>query len=305
MVDELHGINNAFLDQLVAHGLLLRCNVPGIYGRGAAMVDIIERLEDALTVAGREPGAEVMRFPPVISRRDFERSEFLNSFPQLMGSVHTFAGAHPQHLELLREIELGQDWGYHQVLSDMVLTPAACYPVYPAVAGTLPPAGRLVDVDSYCFRHEPSHDPSRMQSFRMREFVRIADAGAVRHWRDQWIERGMKLLSTLGIEAAPAPAADPFFGPGSRLLAVNQREQELKFELVTHLNSDAKPIALISCNYHRDHFGALFGIRTSQGEIAHTACIGSGTERIALALLHTHGFDPATWPASVRGVLWR
>ena len=32
-----------------------------------------------------------------------------------------------------------------------------------------------MDVFSYCFRHEPSVDPARMQMFRMREFVRIGE----------------------------------------------------------------------------------------------------------------------------------
>ncbi|MEY2406368.1 MAG: hypothetical protein QOG39_1284, partial [Acidimicrobiaceae bacterium] len=41
------------------------------------------------------------------------------------------------------------------------------------------------------------------------------------------------------------------------------------------------------------------------GEVAHTACIGFGLERIALALIKTHGTDLASWPAGVRASLWR
>ena len=57
----------------------------------------------------------------------------------------------------------------------MVLTPAACYPLYPAVAarGPLPEGGLTLDTgDAYVFRREPSDDPARMQIFHMREIVR-------------------------------------------------------------------------------------------------------------------------------------
>jgi len=63
------------------------------------------------------------------------------------------------------------------------------------------------------------------------------------------------------------------------------------------------PTAIVSCNYHLDHFGHAFDIKSADGRVAHSACIGFGLERITLALLKTHGFDPSAWPASVRGVL--
>ena len=76
---------------------------------------------------------------------------------------------------LLACVEAGEDWTADQGCTDIVLTPAACYPLYPVAAarGPLPAEGRLFDLQSYCFRHEPSVDPARMQMFRMREYVRI------------------------------------------------------------------------------------------------------------------------------------
>ena len=73
-------------------------------------------------------------------------------------------------LDLIHE---GKDWSGCQKMTDVVFTPAACYPVYPMAArrGPVPDGGRLFDVFSYCFRHEPSDDPARMQLFRMREYV--------------------------------------------------------------------------------------------------------------------------------------
>jgi hypothetical protein len=56
----------------------------------------------------------------------------------------------------------------------------------------------------------------------------------------------------------------------------------------------------MSSNCHRDHFAVPFGIETADGAVAHSACVGFGIERVALALLRRHGLDPARWPAPVR-----
>jgi seryl-tRNA synthetase len=63
-------------------------------------------------------------------------------------------------------------------VADLVLTPASCYPVYPIAAerGPLPDEGLTFDVGCDCFRREPSRDLDRLQSFRMREYVRIVSA---------------------------------------------------------------------------------------------------------------------------------
>jgi seryl-tRNA synthetase len=58
-----------------------------------------------------------------------------------------------------------------------------------------------------------------------------------------------------------------------------------------------------SANWHQDHFGELFAIRQSGGSTAHTACVGFGLERIALALLRTHGVRMRGWHADVRAAL--
>ncbi len=59
-----------------------------------------------------------------------------------------------------------------------------------------------------------------------------------------------------------------------------------------------------SSNYHLDHFGAGFSITTAEGETAHSACVGFGVERIALALLYRHGLEPERWPVELREGLW-
>lgn len=291
-------------DDLVRHGLIIPVGVPGAFGRGAVFEDVLARFNDAVTRIAREDGAEVMAFPPILDRKVFEKSEFLDSFPQLAGTVFSFFGNDAQHKELSGRIHEGKAWGDLQGMTDVVLTPAACYPVYPSFTGTVPEAGRLVDMQNWVFRHEPSPEPTRMQAFRVREFVRVGTPDLVVQWRDMWLARGLKLLQSLGLPARSDVASDPFFGRGGRMLAATQREQQLKFEVLIPVISEEKPTAVCSFNYHQEHFGKIFDIKTQDGALAQTACLGFGMERVVMALFKTHGCEPSEWPDAVRAQLW-
>jgi seryl-tRNA synthetase len=191
-------------------------------------------------------------------------------------------------------------------MTDLVLVPAACYPVYPAIAGRGPMAagGVLVDAGgSYVFRREPSGDPARMQMFHQREMVRLGEPETVAAWRDVWRDRAVALLAGLELDAQMAVANDPFFGRSGRLLARSQRAQELKFEVTVPIAGD-EPTAVASFNYHQEHFTSKFDLVMADGSVAHTACLGFGLERITLALVRAHGLDPAAWPQAVRAQLW-
>ncbi|MEO7091798.1 MAG: amino acid--[acyl-carrier-protein] ligase [Polyangiales bacterium] len=297
-------VEKEFLDQLIAAKLLIPCDVPGVYGRGGEFEDVIERVNDLITREAKGDGAEVQRYPPIISRKSYETSEHLKSFPDLAGIVHSFRGKDADHKVVLEKLEKGEDWSKDFPVTDVVLTPATCYPIYPASRGTLGDNGRLVDIYSYCFRHEPSGDPARMQAFRQREYVRVGTPDQVREFRNVWFERGQQILAKLGVDAKPVVANDPFFGRGGKMLAMNQRDQELKFELVIPVCSTENPTACVSLNYHQDHFGHIFGIKTPDGADAHTSCIGFGMERIALAMFKKLGLSTREWPTAVRAQLW-
>ena len=292
-----------FLEQLVAARLLIPSGVLGVYGRAHVFEDIAERVDACVTRIGANDGAERIRFPPVVTRKNFERSDYLSSFPDLAGIIHSFDGGDREHRALLDKLSKGENWSADFPPSELVMTPAACYPIYPTLTGTLPPEGKRFDVLSYCFRHEPSLDPARMQLFRQREHVRIGAPDTAREFRDLWQQRGLELLLSLQLPARVDIANDPFFGRAGKMLAVNQRDQALKFELLVPVCSEEKPTACVSFNYHQDHFGHLFGIHLPDGSPAHTACVGFGLERISLALFKHHGLKPAAWPAPVKQVL--
>lgn len=296
----------AFLDQLFDAGLLIKTGVDGLYGRAGIFEEVIERFEALVVRLGAPDGATKIHFPPGMPRRNLEKSGYLKSFPQLAGCVHSFMGGERDHADLLGMLDRGEDWTEKQSATDVVLTPAACYPLYPTVAakGPLPAEGALYELKSYCFRHEPSEDPARMQLFRMREYVRIGTADQVRGFRETWLDRGQALIASLGLPCHVDLANDPFFGRTGKMLANNQRDQGLKFELLIPVTNDEKPTACMSFNYHQDHFGTLWGMQLEDGAPAHSACVGFGLERIALAMFRHHGADVGRWPAAVRDALW-
>jgi seryl-tRNA synthetase len=276
--------------------------INGVYGRTA----LFERVIDALSAfisQQREPDTEILRFPPVISRTDIEKSGYLQSFPHLLGAVCCLHGDEAR----IRAAADRPAGGWTQALTatDLVLAPAACYHLYPLVArrGMLPAAGSLFDVACDCFRHEPSRDADRLQTFRMREYVRIGAPEEVRDFRARWMARSSEFARSLGLPGRLAPASDPFFGRVAKFLADSQVEQELKFELLIPVRSAQHPTACMSFNYHRDHFGTKWGLRTDTGDVAHTACVAFGMDRMALAMFATHGTDLQRWPAQVRDVL--
>ncbi len=295
----------AFLEALIAAGLLIPSGARGLYGRSGVFEAIADGLNLAVTALGRDQQAEVLRFPPALAQEEFETSEYLNSFPQLAGTVHSFCGDERGHRRLLARLEAGEDWTDQQRPTGVVLTPAACYPVYPVAArrGPLPRAGKVVDVLSFCYRHEPSLEPTRMQLFRQREYVCLGPAERIMAFRELWMARGRELGEALALPVELDVANDPFFGRGGKIVADSQREQKLKFELLVPVNDGAPPTACMSFNYHMDHFGAAWGIRLADGGVAHTGCVGFGIERLTLALLRHHGLDPAHWPQTVRDTL--
>jgi len=294
----------AFHQGLVEHGLIVPAGVNGVFARGRVFEDVLERFNSMVSQVAGDDGAETMTFPPTIDRRIIEKTNYMDSFPHLVGAVYSFFGKELAARQMSEHVHAGESWSEYLSMTDVCLNPAACYPVYPTFSGTVPPEGRLVTLLGWVFRHEPSLEPTRMQAFRIREYVRCGTPDQVVEWRNVWLQRGVELLKSLGLPARSDVASDPFFGKGGKMLATSQLEQQLKFEVLVPVISEEKPTAVCSFNYHQDKFGEAFDIKTPDGQTANTACLGFGLERVTMALFQTHGFDPQAWPADVRRQLW-
>lgn len=293
-----------FYADLVSNGLIIPTGVKGCYGRGQVFEDILQRFNALVTRVAADDKAEEMTFPPVIPRKLIETVGYMDNFPQLSGSVHSFFGKDAQARELSAKVHAGERWEDMLDITDVMMSPAACYPVYPTFSGLLPNGGRLVTVLNWVYRHEPSDEPTRLQAFRMREFIRVGQPEVVVAWRDAWLQRGLELLKSLKLPVQSDVASDPFFGRVGKMMAANQVDQRLKFEILCPVISEEKPTAICSFNWHQEHFSAKFGIRNADDTVAHTACLGFGLERVTLALIKAHGYKPEQWPQDVRALLW-
>jgi len=284
--------------------LLLPAGVDGVYARTAVFEDVVDGLT-ALISRYREPGTETLRFPPVMSRLHLEKSGYLKSFPHFLGCVCCLGSADAEIKSAVEAFETGRDWTGKLSAADLVLTPAACYPVYPLAAGrgAVPSGGLKFDVASDCFRHEPSQEIDRLQSFRMREYVCIGTPEQVEAFRQRWMKWAPDFAGRLGLSCRLEHASDPFFGRGGKLMAMSQVEQALKFELLVPVRSADQPTACMSFNNHRDHFGTVWNLRNGAGEIMHSGCVAFGIDRLALALFATHGVELERWPGAVRDAL--
>jgi seryl-tRNA synthetase len=288
----------------IAHALFRPMGVGGVYARTALFEQVIDGLA-ALISRYRQADAEVYRFPPVMSRAQVEKSGYLKSFPHLLGCVSCLHGTEPEIRAVVEASGAGKEWVGALRAVDLVLAPAACYPIYPMVAGrgAVPVGGLRFDVTCDCFRHESTHELGRFQSFRMREYVCVGSPGEVVEFRERWKVRAKELAVLLALPHQTTAASDPFFGRAGKMMAVSQVEQELKFELLIPINSAENPTACMSFNYHQGHFGEIWGIETAAGGVAHTACVAFGMDRLALALFATHGITLEKWPRSVREAL--
>ncbi|MBF4160310.1 hypothetical protein ISG29_01320 [Nocardioides sp. CBS4Y-1] len=279
-------------------GLLVPTAATGLYQRSGDFEDAVRAVE-AWAGSLRLDAYPRRSLPPILPRADFLQTDYLRSFPDLAGIVSVFTGGDAEHRALLEDLDAGGNGSTVLEPAETVLSSAVCHSVYPTLDPAIPDEGLRLEASGFAFRHEPSLDPVRMQSFRMLEHVCVGTPAQAEAHRDVWLPRMAEGLGSLGLDVRIEAANDPFFGRVGRMLAANQQQASLKHELVVDIH-DEKPTAIGSTNYHEDHFSVLFDLTTPDGNLAHSGCAAFGLERIALALLSRHGLEPGHWPTEVR-----
>ena len=155
-----------------------------------------------------------------------------------------------------------------------------------------------------CFRHEPSRHVDRFQTFRMREYVRIGTPEQIQEFREPWIERAQGIADAIGLPYTVDVANDPFFGRVGTMMASQQRSDALKFELLVPVRSEEKPTACMSFNYHKEHFGEVWGLHNPGGRgAAHRLRRLRHGPPGGGAVRHPWRRRSHAWPASVREAL--
>ncbi|MCT1598372.1 hypothetical protein [Corynebacterium sanguinis] len=309
--EQRSGAYKDFLNKLTAGGILTPAGAPGLYDRHEPYRAVIERVSALIERTSRRESRlvangtwEVHRFGPILPSSTYEKTDYVESFPHLTGIISVFTGGNKEHNRIIQARSRNAEWRHHLEPGDSMMVSAACHPLYAQLPSTLPAEGVTADVEGWCFRHEPSTDPFRLQSFRMRELVYAGDSEGAQGFREGWIPVVRDMLKSLGLPVDAGPANDPFFGRVGNLLAGGQLEKDLKTEFVVPVyGPELEPVAIASCNNAEDHFGSRFSLTTSSGEVASTACTAFGLDRITLALFATHGTDLGAWPAAAKSAL--
>ena len=165
------------LDSLT-RSLLLPSPGRGVYARTALFEQVIEGLTTFIS-RHREPETQVLRFPPVMSRSELERSGYLHSFPHLLGGVSCLKGSEAK----IRAVVEQPDWANELSATELVLSPAACYPVYPLAAAVRADSGQRSAVRcSFGLFSSRIHARDRTVSIVQDARVRMAWARPGKFW---------------------------------------------------------------------------------------------------------------------------
>lgn len=278
---------------------------PGRVGVGPVVVKLMEFFESKIVDVAREFHAQPHQFPTIIGADVLDKCGYLRSFPHALTLV--------SHLrEDLRSI---QNFAQSAHYTDGALTvdsgdvakircllaPTICFHYYAWLqSSTVPPTtitagGRIVRFESGNF-----NGMERVWEFASREIVFVGPDDYVLAGRMKCIEKFILLFDELGMAYSIESATDPFFVDEYAAQALAQNVCKLKFELRALLPYRNDTISVGSFNYHQNFFGRSLKIASDGAKAAHTACVGFGLERLALAFLAQHGFDRVRWPAIVR-----
>ena len=306
--DILHPLTDqrrAFREQLIEQEWMLPSRAAVLPGLGSKAVAVYDGVGAFIARAARDnfpTDVTPVRFPPVFAVNMLEQTDYVASFPQLLGTISSFLGGQAEYRQLIAEYDRDGDWQAMLGATGLAVASAACHSLYAYLEDSTVDPGKLYEMTGECFRHEPSEDPMRSVSFRMREYVRLGTEEQAKEHRRRWLEIDQEIFANLQVPVEVVPANDPFFGRGGAVLASNQIEAEAKFEIVTEVYEGTQT-AIASANFHGAHFGDEFALTVGDGGVAQSACAAFGMERIVFALARHHGFEPAEWPIAVRTAL--
>ncbi len=269
-------------------------------------------VDDAVRgVALRHSGAREEDYPDLLDPNILAQCGYLGSFPHSVclvshlaedfDAIEAFRAANNES----RSLQVPDPGAWTP--ADAALRPAVCIPIYGALRGTrLPEGGLTITTAGKAFRYESSNLQGihRLWDFSMREIVFLGSAKFVEERRARMVETAMSLMSEWDLASRLVSASDPFFATVRGTKALWQRSRDLKYEVLADVGRSAGPIAVGSINLAGPLFGHAFDIRTEGGEVATTACVGFGLERLVLALFSQHGFEPGRWPPAMREVVF-
>src|SRR5690348_9051252 len=103
----------------ITSSVLRATDANGVQARTGLYEDVLAAL-NAFITRHRPSDAEVLRFPPVMSRALLEKSGYLKSFPHLLGCVSSLTGTEVGIRALVEGRAAGRDWVDGLAATDLV-----------------------------------------------------------------------------------------------------------------------------------------------------------------------------------------
>lgn len=279
---------------------------PGLFIWREPVATLLRFLDDMVLQRFAKPfGAHEEIYPNCIPVDGLGKANHFSSFPE-----HLHFLAHlPNDLEVLdafaenakgvtewKDIELPG-----ATRPKLVNNPSTCYHCYSARRGSTIEENTALTVVTKCHRFESANhkEYGRLLEFSMREVVFLGEPDYVRATRAETLERVEQLATDWKLYGELVASNDPFFTNDYKAKSAQQHRLAMKMEYRMLIPGKDKRLAMMSSNLHGPTFSKAFGI-TMGGRLINTGCLGFGLERLALAILAQHGYDPAGWPEGLR-----
>lgn len=260
----------------------------GLITLGPDLVEIFDQLESIFLDWAAESDASSMQFPTLLPIEFMHQLDYFENFPHL-GTV--VSKVKPNKLETYAqgEVENGPIPAANMAESHFVLQPAACYNVYLHLQDQVLGRQHLITTRGHCFRNEKEFTGlTRLWGFHLREIVCVGTEEEAKEHLKESKNRLCAIAKALDLDLMIETATDPFFDDQSK----RKLMQQLFPTKEEFLSPDS--VAIASCNYHRNFFAERCNIRTTDGEFAHTSCVGFGIERWLHTLLNRYEHDVET-----------
>lgn len=190
------------------------------------------------------------------------------------------------------------------------LNPAACLPCYFTYQNKVLKKNLCLSWVGRVFRNESSNlsGLERLWEYNVKELVFLGNTKFVAQSQERSIQVVSTIMKLLDLDFKIETSSDPFFATVASVKKFWQKSLETKYELklpaIENQNGSFSDLAAGSINYHADFFGKNFNIISPNGQIAESACVGLGIERIILACFVQHGFNKSNWPKTLQKVIF-
>lgn len=242
----------------------------------------IMQLFDSIVMSwAAEDGAKEIFYPDFYVADDLKKCNYIDQF-----HPHCFF-ASTSSCDTFQEKTLGY--------SGFINNPAVCMHSYIQHQDSTVDENNplVITAKGKCKRNEHAGFQSleRLLDFTMREVIFMGSEKFVLSKRNEYMEKGKKLIEDLQLDGNISVSNDPFFKKEEETKAAFQRKFKLKYELNLKNTDNGHEVAVSSFNYHNINFSKAYNISLADSRLAHTACMAFGLERLAFTYITQVGLN--------------